>query len=190
MLIVFQTDYLVISRLFGAEQVVIYNVAFKYFALTTTYFGLIVTPFWSAATEAFNKQDHSWIRMSVSKLKKIYWMFFALSCVMLVISSWFFRFWLNEAIIVPFSLSVAMFVYTQLINWSSIYVTFINGSGKIKLQLIFSGIGTILNIPMSIYFAKYLHLGLAGIILASSISIFYGYVIAPIQLNKILKNRI
>ena len=47
--------------------------------------------------------------------------------------------------------------------------------------------GAILNIPLSIYFVKYLNFGSSGVILATIISILIIAIILPIQTFKILK---
>lgn len=189
MIVIFQTDYLVISHLFGPSEVVAYNIVYKYFALITTGFAIVVAPFWSATTEAYAKGDMQWIKNAVSKLKRTYYVFLVAGLVMLVISPWFYNFWLKGAVHVPLRLSIAMFVYAQLLNWGSIYVVFINGVGKVKTQLIISTVGAILNIPLSIFLARNLHLGSAGIIVATTVCIFYGYGIAPIQFRKLIQSK-
>ncbi len=65
--------------------------------------------------------------------------------------------------------------------------TFINGVGKIKLQMYYAIFAMIINIPVSILFAKTLNMGSAGVILGTCVSIFVGSVFAPIQSIKILK---
>ncbi len=62
----------------------------------------------------------------------------------------------------------------------------LTGVGKIKLQMIFSIITGILNIPLSVIFAKYLKLGTAGVILSTMVCILYGPLLAKIQYNKII----
>jgi len=190
MIVVFQTDYLIILHLFGAPQVVVYNITYKYFGLTTIIFSLFVTPFWSATTEAYAKKDFAWIAQAARRLKKIFLIFFVLGAVMLAISPWFYKFWLHKSITIPFGLSLAMFIYSQLLNWGSIYVVFINGAGKIKTQFFTSIIGAIVNIPLCLILSKTLHLGPAGIIIATTICILYGYAIAPFQLRKLLQGKL
>ena len=66
---------------------------------------------------------------------------------------------------------------------------FVNGTGKIKFQLYFAIFGALINIPLSIYFAQNLQLGVSGIMLATIASDFVGLIILPIQYNKIIKNK-
>ena len=47
---------------------------------------------------------------------------------------------------------------------------FLNGIGKIKLQLWLYVFGAVINIPLSIYFVKYMNLGSSGVILGTIFS--------------------
>ena len=68
-------------------------------------------------------------------------------------------------------------------------VYFINGIGKIKLQLIISIVTGILNIPLSIFFARFFQLGSAGVILGTIISITPFIILIPIQYKKIINKQ-
>lgn len=55
--VIFSTSNVIISRLFGPQEVTPYNIAFKYFNLCYIAFSIIIAPIWSAVTEAYTKQD-------------------------------------------------------------------------------------------------------------------------------------
>lgn len=185
-IIIFSTDNMIITQLYGPAAVPAYSVAFKYFELTTSLFAIISVPFWSAYTEAFHKKDMAWIISTNKTLIKIWGGLSLASMVMLLISEWFYKIWVPE-IEVPFTLSCFMCLYVVTLNWGNIFVVFINGIGKVQLQLVVSIFGALLNIPLSYFFAKIVGLGVAGVILASTISIAYGPVLAPIQFYKFIK---
>ena len=187
-LIIFSTDNIIIAQLLGPAEVPAYTVAHKYFGLITAVFAIISVPFWSAYTEAYVKKDMNWIYSTNSKLIKIWGILVVASILMLSISSYFYQFWVPE-IEVPFLLSVMMCAYVNILAWGNIFVVFINGVGKIQLQLIAGIVSTVINIPLSYYFAHNLGLGSAGVILASIICIAYGPVLAPIQFKKIIKGK-
>ena len=65
---------------------------------------------------------------------------------------------------------------------------FINGVGKIKLQLISLTIGAVIFFPLSHVFIKIFHLGIEGLVLATIISNFYLPILAPLQYYKIINN--
>ena len=67
-------------------------------------------------------------------------------------------------------------------------MNFLNGIGKVRLQLKLYVIGAFINIPLSIYFAKYLNFGSSGVILGTIVSIISMSILLPIQTFKLLKN--
>ena len=66
---------------------------------------------------------------------------------------------------------------------------FVNGVGKIKLQLYTALIAMIINIPLAIYFVKWLDLGLSGVVLANVVSLSLSAIALPIQVNQIIRKR-
>ncbi len=187
-MVLFSTDNYIITRLFGPEEVVPYNIAFKYFSIVTIAYGILIAPFWSSFTEAYAKKEFDWIKKSVSNVQKIWLLIPMALIVMLFISNWFYNLWIGDKIQVPFNLSLAMACFVALQTFNMIYVNFINGVGKIKLQ-IFTGVTSmIINIPLSIYFGKYLGWGSTGVILATCFSLCYSVVLRPIQYYKLINN--
>jgi Na+-driven multidrug efflux pump len=81
-----------------------------------------------------------------------------------------------------------MALFVLLITFNMIYVNFINGVGKIKLQLVTALISMTINIPLSIYFGKYLGWGSPGVILATCFCMGYSVILRPIQYFKIINN--
>ncbi len=183
-IVIFSTDNIIIAQVLGPAEVPAYAVAHKYFGLITAAFAIVSVPFWSAYTEAYVNKDMDWIYSTNKKLIKIWAALVALSAVMLTISPTFYHIWVPE-IEVPFVLSILICLYVNILAWGNIFVVFINGVGKIKLQMILGSIGAIINIPLSYFFASGLELGSSGVIIASIICIAYGPLIAPIQFKKI-----
>ncbi|NND33197.1 MAG: oligosaccharide flippase family protein, partial [Saprospiraceae bacterium] len=145
-LIIFSTDNLIIVQLFGPGDVPAYQVAFKYFGLITSVFTIIGVPFWSAYTDANARGDTTWILRSNKKLKLIWLGLLLAGLLMLALSSWFYKLWVPD-IPVPFFLSASMCLYVLALSWGNIFVMFINGVGKVKLQVIISLVGAVINIP-------------------------------------------
>lgn len=185
-MVIFSTDNFIISKLFGPEEVVPYNIAFKYFSMVTMAYTIILTPFWSSFTEAYSKKDFEWIKKSVSNIQKI-WRLIPLALIgMVYFSDWFYKLWVGENVEVSLQLSMSMALFVLLSSFNTIYVYFINGVGKIKLQLITSLISMTINIPLSIYLGKYLGWGSTGVILATCFSLGYSVILFPIQYHKII----
>jgi len=185
-IVIFSTDNVIIANLLGPEEVSVYNIAFKYFSIITLGFSIICSPFWSAYTEAFERNDFKWIKGITSKLVKIWFLFFVGTIVILLLTPWLYELWIGNEIEIPLFLSISMALFVILSSWASIFTTFVNGVGKITLQLIFSIIAGLFNIPLSIFFVKNLELGSAGVILATCICLSYGPLLSFIQYQKII----
>lgn len=188
-LIMYSTDNVIISQLFGPAEVTPYNIAYKYFSIISMAFTIVFSPFWSAFTEAWVKKDVEWIRKTVKRLQLFWLIFLVIDIVMVISANFIYRIWVGKAIVVPFSLTVLMGFYVIINAFGDIYVNFINGVGKVKLQLYSAILAAALNIPLCIFFAKTLNMGIAGIILATTVCIFYGPLFAPIQYFKIINNK-
>ena len=184
-IVIFSTDNMIIAQVLGPAEVPAYAIAFKYFGLITALFTIVTAPFWSAYTEAYVKKDIKWISSTNEKLIKVWVGLVVVSGILLAVSVPFYRFWVPE-VKVPFTLSIMMCLYVNLIGWGNIFVVFINGVGKIQIQLYAGIIATIVNIPLSYFFSKTLDWGVSGVIAATMICIAYGPILAPIQYKKII----
>lgn len=185
-IILYQTSNIVISQLFGPENVTPYNIAFKYFGIITMGFSILITPFWSAVTDAYHKEDFTWIKSTLKRLQQ-FWILTAIAgVVMLLASNYVYKIWVGEEIKIPFVLSFAMMLYVLLSSWCSIFVFFLNGIGKIKLQLYGGIFGGIVNIPLSIFMGK--AWGINGVVFSSVILVFINAVWLPIQYSKIINH--
>jgi O-antigen/teichoic acid export membrane protein len=185
-IMLFATDNFIISKIFSPEEVVPYNIAFKYFSIPTMVFTIILTPYWSSFTEAYLKKDYQWIKKSIKNILKIWYLMPVLLIIMLIMSDWFYKLWIGDKISVSFVLSCSMALYVLLFTYKTIYNFFINGVGKIRIQMIVGVISIFINIPLSILFAKYLNLGLSGVILATSVSLAMSAILGPVQYKKII----
>jgi len=185
--IAYTSTNIIIAQLLDTESVTIYNIAFKYFFSLSMAYLIIITPFWSAATEAYIQKDFLWIKSSIKKLMYVYSGTIVLLLFMLAISDWFYSKWIGNSVQVPFTLSIFVALYVALYNWSSTFIFFINGIGKIRLQLYITIIIAVFYIPFSVYLGKIFNLN--GIILASAIALIPASVLMPIQLRKLFLDK-
>lgn len=187
--VIMSTNNLIIAQVVGPEAVTSYNVAYKYFGLISMGFVIITNTYWSAFTEAYVKKDFEWIKKVMRSLIRIWVIIVLLIVVMLAVSAPFYKIWVGEKVFVPFILSAFTALFVVVYVWYSIFVYFINGTGKIKLQLITSVIVALLNIPLSIFLARNLGMGAAGVILGSCITYLPGAILGPIQYYKLVNER-
>lgn len=148
--ILFQTDNIIITRILGPQEVTTFNLAYKYFSIMTMLFVIMLTPYWSAFTDAWAKKDTAWIKHSINKMRMI-WIYTSIGTVLLfVFSKPAYHLWIGDTVTIPVWLSLAMTFYAILNNWQGIYAYALNGIGKLRLQLICIVSAGILNIPLSI----------------------------------------
>lgn len=185
-IVMFSTDNIIISQISGPEDVVPYNVARKYFGIVEMLFMIVLEPFWSAFTQAFVKKEYKWIKKSINQLLMLWGVAVAGSLVMLALSGWVYRIWIGDMVIVPFHLSALMMFFFTMKTWNNVFVYLINGVGKIRLQLYMSIVIAVINIPLSIFFAKNLEMGSAGVILGTIVCLSFGAVLHPLQYKRII----
>jgi O-antigen/teichoic acid export membrane protein len=185
-LILYGTSNIIIAQLFGPAQVTPYNIAYKYFGIIPMGFGIIMMPFWSAFTDAWTKNDLEWIKNTMKKLKFM-WILMCLAAIIMLFSSDFmYRMWVGKEMIVPIGISAVMAVYVIVNAWCGIFSQFLNGVGKIKLQLYTGIIEAIINIPLAIFLGK--NLGVAGVVLSTCLLSIASSIWSPIQYHKLINN--
>jgi len=183
-LILFQTDNIIITQLFGPQKVTVFNVAYKLFAMVSMISGIILTPFWSAYTDAYAKDDFDWMRGSLKKTRNIWLILSGGAFLLLIVSPLIYRIWLHDSVQVPVSVSIAMFLYVIGFNWMQVNCFFLNGIGKIRIQLYLYLFSIVVNIPLAIFLAKFFNI--AGVTLSNVVIFIIMGIILHIQCNKIL----
>lgn len=192
-LVIFQTSNFIIAQYFGPEQVTPYSITYQYFSIITMLFSLIMTPFWSAFTEAWTKKEYFWIKNTIKNLIYLWFIFVIIAVIMYFISNPFFNFWIGKEkmsnMLISNNLKLLLLLYVLLHSFGGVFNMFINGVGKIKLQTFALLFGTIIFIPTAILLIKYSSLGIESIVVATIIANFYTPFIAPIQYLKIIKKK-
>jgi O-antigen/teichoic acid export membrane protein len=184
--LLYQTNNIIISHLFGPSEVTPYNVAFRYFSIIMMGFTIILSPFWSAFTEAWIKKEFSWIKKTMHKLMRLWGLLILLGIFMLLISKRIYGIWVGEKVSIPFTMSALVALWTLLITWNSIFGQFLNGVGKVKLQLYIGITAAILNIPLAIILGR--KIGIEGVLLANVIVISISSWIYPLQYKRLINN--
>lgn len=95
--------------------------------------------------------------------------------------------WVGKEIAVPLGISVVMAAYVILNAWCGIYSQFLNGVGKIKLQLYSGLLGALINIPLAIYLGR--HLGISGVVLSTFLIAIISAIWSPVQYFKLINNK-
>ena len=185
--IIYQTTNMIITQLYGPSEVTPYNIAFRYFGVIPMIFSIVMSPFWSAFTEAWVLKDMAWIKSTVNKLRIIWIITVGICLIMLLLSNVLYKAWVGNDIIVPNSVSICVAFYVIVNAWNAIYSQFLNGIGRIRLQLYVAVIGSAINIPLALTLGK--NLGVYGIVLSSIIICLMPGIYGPIQYHKIISGK-
>ncbi|PTQ99323.1 O-antigen/teichoic acid export membrane protein [Mucilaginibacter yixingensis] len=186
-LVLYETDALIISNVKGPASVTVFNIAYKYFSILFFSFSVIITPFWSAFTDAFAKRDFAWIRNTMKRMRLLWLAFVAIAAVMLACSSLFFRLWVGAEIRVPLMLSINIALYMLMLLWNDIHTFLLNGTGKLRLQLILCVLAAVANIPLSIWLVG--KIGISGTALANFIVLFLANIFFTYQCRLIINEK-
>ena len=182
----FTTDNFIINYVLGSSDVTIYNIPYKYFMLVITIMTIVATPYWSAFTDAYARNDDIWIRKSMKNLFKISAGLIFITIVMIIVSKGVFFLWLGNMVNIPFLLTLIMGLNAIIRIFIYPISMFLNGVGKMQIQLYLGFILAIINIPLSIFLAKNMELGVSGVILATLLVRIIELIILPVQVKKII----
>lgn len=182
--ILFASSNILISNFFNPSLVTPYQIAYRYFSLMIIFFTIIVTPFWSATTDAYTRGDIGWIRNSMRKIHRIMLLVGAILAIMVAVSRPVYHLWVGSGVDIPLEMSLLMAIYIFVILYSMSYSFLLNGIGVLTMQLIFTIGAAILYIPAAYLFSNLI--GINGMIIALTLVNIPGLVVNCIQFNKVI----
>lgn len=185
MLFVFQVINIIIVRVCGPERVTAYNIAYKYFNILNMAMMIIVTPFWSACTDAYAKKDFLWMKDVIKKMEKIWKLSICVLIIMILVSSTFYDIWVGESVQISLPLSVMVGIYILVQNLCGIYIYMINGTSKIRLQLVVYLISAFISAPTMYFLCS--KFGIAMMLLVPISICLIQALVAKKQLAKIIR---
>ena len=184
-IVLFQANSIIIARVVNPEAVVAYNLAFKYISILTMVFTIVITPIWSATTDAYIRKDFMWIKKTISFSQKVCWISIFVGVLMLIVSKFVFNIWLGkDEIEISYLTTGLILTYVSFEMLYKVYGTIINGTGKVFAQMILTGIIAIIYIPLAILLGR--SLGLSGVLIANVVVFAANYIWAKIQCNKLI----
>lgn len=185
-LVIFTTDKILITQLYGPQYVTQYDVLFRLFSILTMIHGLITAPLWSAYTDAYHRDDLVWIRATLRKQLLIFSGIVLAAAALCFSAKFIIELWIGKDVEVATLLVLSMGAFVVVSTWNNVFAYFLNGIGKIRVQLYTAIIAMLINVPLSIVFAKYLGFGIDGVVWATCISLMIFAVIGPIQVASII----
>ena len=185
--ILFMTSNLLISNLFSPELVTPYQITYRYFSIMLVVFTVICMPFWNATTDAYERGDMEWIRQATRKLRLMTIGIMICMIIMVVLSPWVYAIWIGD-IDIDMKMSIVMAVYIFILIYSLRYSYFINGIGKLRLQLIFTTTAAILFIPLAYLTTLWSHNIIWFMVVMCLVNI-PGLIVNRIQFSKLIKGQ-
>jgi O-antigen/teichoic acid export membrane protein len=186
-IIQFQTANIIIAQHFSTYEVTSYNIAYKYFGILNMVNVIFLTPFWSASTEAYFKNDITWIKNGIRKYSLLSAILFFVGLLMLFFSETAYSVWLGKAKVnISFPLSLWAFIYFCSMIFGSKYVYFLNSINALRIQFIACLISPAIYILLAVVFINNLHMGVFAVLIASVIANFNGIILAPLQYHQVI----
>lgn len=187
-LLITMTTNLLISRYYSPEQVVPYNISWRYFTIAQMFFSVICAPYWSATTDAYARGDITWIRKASRQMDKNLIFFTLLIGVMTPLSPYIYPLLTGNIISIPLSVTVCMALYITIILWCMAYCFFLNGMGVLRMQLICTVGGAVVYIPLALTLIHHSN-SVVGILIAMSIVNLPSLIVNRIQFEKIISRK-
>ena len=186
-IVIFTTDKILITQLFGPEYVASYDVVFKLFSVITIAHGILMAPLWSAYSDAYHRGDIEWIKKTIKNQLKIYLLIILSTGLLVFLAQPIIHLWIGKDFIVDNMLIIAMALFILVSTWSNIFSYFVNATDNLNVQINTSIVAIIVNIPLSIIFIKVFGMGVYGIVFATCISLSFFAIFGSIQTFNILK---
>jgi O-antigen/teichoic acid export membrane protein len=179
------TSFLLI-RYFTPTEVAEYNVAFRYFNLFYIVFMTALSPLWSMSTDAYLRGDLAWIEKMVKKYLLFLIVMYAGLIVGYFMRDFVFKIWLGDVTVSP---KIAFYValYMAVLAWNMIFLYVVTGAGKIQLQFVLALVTMIIYFPLTHFLVKILNLGIDGIFIGNTLTLFFHSIFIPIQTYYLLK---
>ena len=185
--ILFMTSNLLISNLFSPEMVTPYQITYRYFSIMLVIFTVICMPFWNATTDAYERGDIEWIRQATRKLRLMTICIMVCMAVMILLSPWVYDIWIGD-IVIDLKMSIVMAVYIFILIYSLRYSYFINGIGKLRLQLIFTTAAAVIFIPLAYLTTLWSHNIIWFMVVMCLVNI-PGLIVNRIQFSKLINKQ-
>lgn len=149
--ILFLSSNILISRLFSPNTVTPYQITYRYFSIALLVFTIIGTPFWTATTDAYKRNDLDWLKKSGIYLNRVIFFILIAIGMMVIISPLFYKIWIGDDTDIPFMMTIMMALFMGITICSLRYSFVLNGFGVLYMQIITTLTAAIIFIPLSTF---------------------------------------
>ncbi len=179
--VIVSTDALIVSQTAGLSAAGDYNAVQRLFLLLITAQFFLLTPLWSAYTQAHAMGERGWVRRRLwSSLQATFALTFGGAAVLALLGPRLVEAWLGRPAAQP-ALFPAMALWAAVYGLSNCYSVFLNALGILRRQAFLAAAGALVNIPLAFFLGRVW--GGAGVCLAGAL------VILPSAVNGWLETR-
>jgi len=178
-LALFSTDKIVITQLFGPAEVTRYELVLKLFSIILIANALLLTPLWSAYTQAATRGEFAWIKRTLHKTHLFGVVLAIAALILFFIGDELVALWVGRDIEIAPGLLAGMLVFTVLRVWCDLYAYLLNGVGAIKFQMWLAVVQAVVNVPLSIYLGGIY--GVSGVVFATSATLCLSAIGLPVS---------
>jgi O-antigen/teichoic acid export membrane protein len=189
MIIIYSTDYVLITKYFGSKEVANYDIILKLFQVPMLLAVVGLSPFWSIFSKSFVEKKYSWIKKTLVIYNVSFLIFIAGIVVLTLIIQEIIYLWMNVRFPISNTLLLTISIYICMRTFTTMYNYFLNGINKINLSLGLTIFGAVINIPVCILLIK-LGFGVSGIVIGTCVSILPTTIALPIQAFNIINKKI
>lgn len=186
-IILFSFVNLLISHRFGPAEVTPYNISYRYFSIMLLAMNIILTPLWTASTDAYAKGDMVWISVMMRRLLTILGILLLALVPMTLLSGFIYRIWIDDMVAIPYAMSALIAAYIAILMCSLTFSHILNGMGKLRVQTINTTAMALLFYPVCSLLAR--PWGINGIIVGMCLLNLPGLILNIVQFRKVIKGK-
>lgn len=189
-LVLFTTDNLIISNLYGAIDVTPYSTVNRLFNAVAMMFTAVLAPIWSSVTKAKVENNYEWMNRLIKKLWLLMIPFIAGAFVLGIVFKPVAKMWLGQTLNYSPGLISLGVMYGALTIWCNTYSYIANGLELMRPSIAVAVVQAVLNIPLSLFFAEALGWKSAGVLAGTVASMMVAAIAMPIYVHQSISSKL
>ena len=184
------TDIVIIKSLYSETVVTNYSNILKIYNSGSVLFTAFIYSFCSNVTYHFAQENYQWIGNRIKKLLAFCGLFSVGVLFVSINLNTIMRIWLKEESYCYDKACIAVFALCCIIQaFNAVYVHCLNGIGMIKMELFLGAVEAVGNIPLSVFFAKYLNMGMTGVKLATMLWTLLAMIVFMVLVHNVINKK-
>lgn len=188
-ILLFSTDNFIIKIFISNEAVTFFDIINKVYKSGNEVFSIPLVIVWSSVAYYW-AQNNKIVIIKLLKKLWIFWVLYSIGvCVISTQLNTIIAIWMGKDFYFYNDNTIFVFALFNILQaLSGVYVNINNGIGNIKIQIIFSSIGAVLNLVLSIFMVYILDWGIVGVKLATCISMLCWILPVMLVVHKSLRD--